>query len=66
MPIRAVPMTWRLAGAMPSGLAVAWRSRSPCGGEVAVNATSAPASANTASWSGPAWAEATSSWRWGA
>ena len=65
-PMRAVPMTWRDAGATPSGLAARCTSRSPCGGEVALKATSAPASVSTASWRGPANAEATSSWGCGA
>jgi signal transduction histidine kinase len=32
--MRVVPMTWRLAGAMPSGLRSACRSSWPCGGEL--------------------------------
>ncbi len=64
--MRAVPITCRLAGATPSGLDVAWRSMSSWGGDVAENASSAPASSMTASCSGAAYADAASSWRCGA
>ena len=59
-PMRHVPMTWRDAGAMPSGL-TSCRSRSPCGGDVVENAKSAPASFITASRTGAKWSDATSS-----
>ena len=65
VPIRQVPMTCLEAGARPSGCSMAG-STSPIGGEVLEKDQSAPASSMTASRIGPQWAEATSSWRWGA